>query len=77
MALRRVASVHCVHYIGEKDCKCKARFATGGICIMQRVPIENLISSHTGGTVKCTCERAPLYVVNFLYGGGGGGALKK
>ena len=44
---------------------------------MQRFPIENLISSHTGGTVKCTCERAPLYAVNFLYGGGGGGGTKK
>ena len=29
IVLRRVSAVHCVHYIGEKDCR--ARFATGAI----------------------------------------------
>ena len=62
LVLRRVAGVHYVYYIGEKDCT--ARFVTGAIWEIPDKKLNQVAPATQAGLYR----RGPLYVVYFLYG---------
>ena len=63
IVLRQVAGIHCVNYIGEKDCT--ARFATWAIWEIPDWKLNQVAPATQAGLYR----RGSLYVVYFLYGG--------
>ena len=75
MALRRVASVHCVHYIGEKDCK--ARFATGAIWEITDWKLNQVAPATQAGLYTVQARAPPRSILSLWFAVGSTGANVK